>query len=131
MRTSIPRLMVTVWAGQLPLANYAAPSSLVAEAMQGAGSIAGFFMLALAACVLASLVDSLLADALPARYTSPFKDYRHLGFMFMCVSLLMLGGILATRAGSFVLLVALLSPAMFAALVVWPDMKSRHEGAAA
>lgn len=133
MRTPhwLSRLMAAVWAGHIPVLTWLAPDSLSARATAHAGSIAGFFMLLLAVSAALALVDSAVNDLLPKRFVLRLRDHRHVGFMAMALSLFMLAGIVATRTGPSPLLLAYLLPGFFAAIVVWPDMFSRHQRALA
>lgn len=119
--------MVACWAGHLPLVTWLAPESLSAQVLLRSGSIAPFFMLVLALCSGIALLDILVNDLFPKRFHLPTLGARHIGYMAMAISLLMLSGIVASRVGLSAILISYLLAATFSAGIAGLDLKARHE----
>jgi hypothetical protein len=123
----LSRLVIATWAGHLPLVTWLTPESMSGRAIAASGAIAGLFLLVLAFTSIVAIVDVCINDLLPDRWQLPVIQFRHVGFMGMALSLLMLAGVVGIRHGVTALLLSYLLPAFFAVLVTWMDIFVRHQ----
>lgn len=128
-RNWLARLVIATWAGHIAVFTFLAPQSLSAHAVHSVGPIGYCLLAALAFLSLMAIADNAVNDFLPERFKLFTKELRHVGFMAMAITLVMLGGLVATKSGVTVILMAYLLPALFAVVVAWTDMFARRKEA--
>jgi hypothetical protein len=119
--------MVASWCGHLPIVTWLSPDSLSGRAIAHSGPIGGTFMLVLFVASVVAVLDVIVNDIMPPRYRLAVMDRRHIGYMGMSLSLLMIAGVVGARVGPTPLLLSYVLPAMFAAGVTWLDLFARHQ----
>jgi hypothetical protein len=109
------------------------PDSITGTALERTGAAGYLTMAAIASFSMVALADSAINDLLPARFTSPLMNYRHIGFMALATALVIMGGVLAVISRQPLLLPSFLLPALFSVGVTWLDLYDRasHEPDAA
>lgn len=122
------RLIIATWAGHIAIIGLLAPETMVGRYLMEGGLMGYLMAAALAVLAGTSLVDSAINDFLPARFTSALRNWRHMGFMAMAIVLTMLGAAIAVKTRVTLILPSFLLPALFAVVVTWLDMFSRHRG---
>lgn len=124
------RLILVCWGGHLALFTLLAPDSISGIAVHRMGGTGFVCILMLALLSICGLVDSVANDFLPARCAPTLRDYRHVGFMAMALTLVVLGGGITLKSGVTIILLSYLLPAFFATVVTWQDLFSRHGASA-
>lgn len=128
-RNWLARLVIASWAGHIAIFTFLAPESMSAQAVHSVGLIGLVLLTTLALVSLLAVADNAVNDFMPEHFRLWTKQYRHIGFMGMAITLVMLGGMVALKSGVTVILLSYLLPAFFSVLVAWTDMFARRKEA--
>lgn len=102
-------------------------ASLTAKAISAAGGFGWVLVAGTAACCLIGLVDVLVNDLMPHRFTLPSAiKWRHLGFMGMSLQLAALGLLIVFSQGFTTLVLAYWLNAALACALTFLDAFARY-----
>lgn len=122
----LSRFIIACWAGSNVLLSLTRPDSLTALALADSGPMGAVALGLLGSMCGIAIIDCLVNDLMPDRYTLATISHRHLGFMAIAIVLVLIAGVIAKHDGASLLLLAYLLPAAFAVIVTFLDLFARR-----